>query len=240
MTTMMTCFTLIIVSPCLSFLITQHFTHSILFILDCIVCDMGVWMSLIHFPERQWFSSKLRATQWPHCALALSPTSFSIPWFSQIWPNGSSGSTHKDCESCPKDSVLDCLGIYPLIFVLKHTLVISFGQAGLGNTALFKLRAVGRDIGCSGLGWTFRSSLSLVALLNTGRIIEQSSHRRHRLNNQQIEYCPIWGILLLFENIVNSSLWLPNTEISLGSISLVPFPSEKRQTVETQKIHVCH
>lgn len=173
MTTVMTWFALIIISPCLSFLITQHFTHSILFILDCIVCYMGVWVSLIYFPERQWFSSKLWATQCLHCTLALSPTSFSIPLFSQIWLTKWFMWEHSfiiKTEPCPKDSVLDCLGIHPFTFVFKHPPVISFGQVGLGNTALFKLRAVRKEYWLQWSWVTFSSSLSVVALLITGRI----------------------------------------------------------------------
>lgn len=53
MTTVMTRTAQIIISPCISFpLITEHFTHIILFALDSIVCELEVWVALVYIFQR--------------------------------------------------------------------------------------------------------------------------------------------------------------------------------------------
>lgn len=182
MTTMLTWFALIIISPCLSFLITQHFTHSILFILDCIVCYMGVWVSLIHFPEKQWFSSKLWAIPWQRCTLALSPTSFSIALCPQIWlTKWLPLVINKDREPYPEDSGLHYLGIRAFIFVFHHPLVISLVRWVWEMLSFSNLGLWGRDTGCRGLGW-HSDPLFDGSFADHWDDMEQYTHRCHRLS----------------------------------------------------------
>lgn len=114
-------------------LIAERFTHILICCprLHCLF--HGVWMPLYSFSRKtvifQQIADKSMTTMY---MASLSPPSFSVPLFSQIWPikgalvNLGALFNNTDPEPYPKDASLDCLGICLSMFVCKHPLVSLF------------------------------------------------------------------------------------------------------------------